>query len=65
MPKLVAGVTQIDRSPLFYTSNGYKFQTATQANNHQRETPEARQAPRALAIGAFYITLYSPTTHPF
>jgi len=37
MPKLVAGVTQIDRSPLFYTSNGYKFQTATQANNHQRE----------------------------
>lgn len=37
MAKLVAGVRQMDRSPLFYTSNGYKFATATQANNHQRE----------------------------
>jgi hypothetical protein len=37
MAKLVAGVRQLDRSPLFYTSNGYKFATATQANNHQRE----------------------------
>lgn len=37
MTKLVDGVRQIDRSPLFYTSNGYKFPTATQANNHQRE----------------------------
>jgi hypothetical protein len=37
MAKLIAGVTQIDRSPLYYTSNGYKFQTATQANNFQRE----------------------------
>lgn len=37
MAKLVVGVRQIDRSPLFYTSNGYKFNTATQANNHQRE----------------------------
>lgn len=37
MAKLINGVTQIDRSPLFYTSNGYKFPTATQANTFQRE----------------------------
>jgi len=37
MALLVNGVTQIDRSPLFYASNGYKFPTANQANNFQRE----------------------------
>jgi hypothetical protein len=37
MALLVNGVTQIDRSPLFYASNGYKFPTANQANTFQRE----------------------------
>lgn len=37
MAKLVNGVTQIDRTPVFYTSNGYKFNTATQANVYQRQ----------------------------
>jgi hypothetical protein len=37
MAKLIKGVSQIDRKPVFLTSNGFKFSTATEANNVQRE----------------------------